>query len=141
MEFNLQYRDPFKRPRSELNDRNCELLHHINWYTGGLMFKNNPGYFACVFALGLSTVSALALAVDNLSAKDKQFITKAAQAGHAEVAAGKIAAGKSTSDEVKKFGDQMVQDHGKAGDELSAIAKTKGVTPPSEPDAAHKKMA
>jgi putative membrane protein len=102
------------------------------------MFKHNRIHVALALALA---IPLSAFAADALSSKDKQFIAKAAQAGHAEVAAGKIANSKSTNDEVKKFGDQMVQDHGKANDELGAIAKTKGITPPSEPDAAHKKLA
>jgi putative membrane protein len=33
----------------------------------------------------------------------------------------------------------MVQDHGKANDELKQVASTKGITLPTEPDSAHKK--
>jgi putative membrane protein len=35
----------------------------------------------------------------------------------------------------------MVDDHGKANDELARIAQGKGVTPPAEPDAAHQRLA
>ena len=74
----------------------------------------------------------------SLSSQDKQFITKAARAGYAEVAAGKLASSKATDPEVKRFGEQMVQDHTKAGDELKQIAETKGVAVAIEPDAVHK---
>src|SRR4051794_40796246 len=60
-----------------------------------------------------------------LSAQDRNFATKAAQAGLAEVAAGKLAASNGGSDAVKKFGEQMVQDHGKANDQLKQIAQAK----------------
>jgi len=72
---------------------------------------------------------------------DKTFASKAAQAGHAEVEAGKIATSRSSNAEVKKFAEQMITDHSKAGQELEQIARAKGVTLPAEPDAAHKKLA
>ncbi|HEV7822938.1 MAG TPA: DUF4142 domain-containing protein [Burkholderiales bacterium] len=78
---------------------------------------------------------------NSLSSKDRQFISKAAQAGHAEVAAGKLAASQASSDEVKKFGQHMVDDHGKANEELARIAQAKGITPPAGPDAAHQRLA
>ena len=75
-----------------------------------------------------------------LSSTDKAFMEKAARAGHAEVAAGKLASGKAMNDQVKKFGERMVQDHGKAGDELKKIAQGKDIKLPEEPDSAHKKL-
>ena len=85
--------------------------------------------------------STVGLAADSsLASKDKEFMEKAARAGHAEVAAGKLASTKATNEQVKKFGERMVQDHGKAGNELKKIAQAKGVTLPEEPDDAHKKL-
>jgi len=75
------------------------------------------------------------------TAQDKTFASKAAQAGHAEVEAGKIATSRSSNPEVKKFAEQMITDHSKAGQELEQISRAKGVTLPAEPDAAHKKLA
>ncbi len=43
-----------------------------------------------------------------LSTKGKQFMMKAAQAGHAEVETGKLAATNAGSDDVKKFAQRMV---------------------------------
>jgi len=62
-----------------------------------------------------------------LSAKDKAFMKEAAQGGMMEVEMGKMAQQKGKSDDVKKFGARMVADHGKANNELMAIAKKKGV--------------
>ena len=76
-----------------------------------------------------------------VSAQDREFATKAAQAGHAEVTAGKLAASKASSGDVKKFATQMVDDHTKSGDELKPIAESKGIKLPAEPDAAHKQLA
>ena len=75
---------------------------------------------------------------NGLSSQDKQFVTKAMQAGHAEVAAGKVAASKGENADIRKFGEQMVQDHSKAGDELMRIAGTKGAKIPAEADFVHK---
>ncbi len=89
------------------------------------------------------TMPGLSSAADNssLSEKDKNFIIKAAQAGDAEIAAGKLAATKSSTPEVKQFGEEMVRDHTKAGDELKQIAQAKGVALPTEPDLEQKQLA
>ena len=58
---------------------------------------------------------------------DLKFIRAAAQAGMDEVALGRVAAEKGTSDEVKKFGQHMVDDHSKANEELMTLASNKGV--------------
>jgi len=68
-------------------------------------------------------------------ASDKQFVTKAAQGGMAEVELGQLAASKGSNDAVKQFGQKMVDDHGKANEELKSLAQQKNITLPSEPDA------
>jgi putative membrane protein len=50
----------------------------------------------------------------------------------AEVELGKLAAEKASSDDVKKFGQRMVDDHSKANDELKALAASKKITLPAE---------
>ena len=101
----------------------------------------------CVFASATLTFAADTKtrqdkdAAAELSAQDKRFMTKAAQAGHAEIATGKLAASKSLNDDIKEFGQQMVDDHSKTNDELGLLARTKGFALPSEPDAAHKQLA
>jgi putative membrane protein len=52
----------------------------------------------------------------------------------AEVQLGKLAAEKALSQEVKQFGQRMVDDHGKANDRLKQLATTKGVNLPTELD-------
>jgi putative membrane protein len=51
---------------------------------------------------------------------------------------GRIAASKATDPDVKQFGQRMVDDHGKANDELKSLASQKNVTVPAELDAKHK---
>lgn len=69
---------------------------------------------------------------------DRKFATEAAQDGLAEVALGKLATQKASDPAVKAFGQHMVEDHGKANEELKSLAKQKGWTLPDEPAAKHK---
>jgi putative membrane protein len=68
---------------------------------------------------------------------DTAFANKAAIGGMAEVALGKMAAGKATNASVKDFGSMMVMDHGKANAQLMAIAQKKNITLPAGLDAEH----
>ena len=63
---------------------------------------------------------------------DQRFVTEAAAGSMAEVELGKLAAGKAQNDEVKQFGQRMVTDHGKANEQLTALAKQKGYTLPKQ---------
>jgi len=71
---------------------------------------------------------------------DGAFVMKAAQANMAEVELGKLATEKAMRDEVKKFGQMMIDDHTKAGDELKMIATQKNITWPTEIDREHKAL-
>lgn len=75
-----------------------------------------------------------------VSMADKTFIKKAAQGGLAEVELGKLATEKASNEEVKKFGQRMVDDHTKMLDDLKQLAQSKGVELPGSPgmgDKAH----
>ena len=98
---------------------------------------------------GAATAAAAKAPVDksasksaaSLSHADREFAIKAAQAGLAEVAAGKLAASNAANAEIKKFGEHMAQDHAKANDELMQIAQSKSLALPAEPDRSHQRMA
>lgn len=77
----------------------------------------------------------------SMSKADQKILMSIAQANMAEIEAGKMAQSKSTNDEVKKFAQQMIDDHGNAEKEVEQLAQSKGVTLPTEPDAKHKAMA
>jgi len=62
-------------------------------------------------------------------------------AGNAEVQLGQLAAQHAANPDVKAFGEMMVKDHTKAGEELKPIAQKLGVTLPTELDAKHKALA
>src|SRR5215212_3687419 len=68
---------------------------------------------------------------------DHKFATEAAMGGTMEVELGRIAASKGASDEVRQFGQRMVDDHSKANAELMQLASGKGMTLPTAPDAKH----
>jgi putative membrane protein len=61
---------------------------------------------------------------------DKIFLRKAAEGGIAEVKLGQLAAEKAGSDEVKAFGQKMVDDHSKLNDEMAVVADAMGVRLP-----------
>jgi putative membrane protein len=80
---------------------------------------------------------ATAGAGSQLSAADRRFVDKAAEAGMAEVQAAQLAQQKSTDPKVKQFAQQMITDHTQANQKLLALAQQKGVTPPTELSARH----
>ncbi len=63
---------------------------------------------------------------------DAVFVRQAAEGGLAEVELGKLATQKATSDDVKKFGQRMVDDHSKANDQLKDVASKKNITLPAD---------
>jgi len=75
---------------------------------------------------------------DQKPSADQHFVTDAAVGGMAEVELGKLAADKAANADVKKFGQRMADDHGKANDELKSLAQSRQITLPSAIDAKHK---
>jgi putative membrane protein len=76
----------------------------------------------------------------NRMTADSNFATKAAQGGMAEVQLGNLAKDHAASDDVKKFGQMMVDDHTKANDELKSIAAKKNITLPTSINAKQQAM-
>lgn len=72
-------------------------------------------------------------AKDQLDGDDEDFLENAAQSGAAEKEGSKMAQEKAKNPDVKAFADKMIQDHTKVSEELAALAKSKGYTPPTEP--------
>jgi len=64
---------------------------------------------------------------------DNAFILKAANSNMFEIESSKIAVSRSKNADVKKFAQQMITDHTKAGSELKTIA---GAKVPTDPDPA-----
>ena len=80
---------------------------------------------------------SLAAAASN----DADFAAKAADGGMTEVILGKLAEQKASDPQVRMFGQRMVADHGKANDELKAIASKNHITLPDQPGMKHKELA
>lgn len=68
------------------------------------------------------------------------FVTKATQAGLAEIELGKLAQTRSSDPKVKEFAATMVNDHTKANAELSTLAKRKNLEVPTALDDKHATM-
>jgi putative membrane protein len=62
--------------------------------------------------------------------QDKMFLRKAAEGGIAEVKLGQLAAQKGSSDDVKAFGQKMVDDHTRLNKEMAQVADSMGVMLP-----------
>lgn len=66
---------------------------------------------------------------------DTAFAMAAARGGLAEVEMGKLAAEKASNPDVKAFGQQMVEDHGKANKHLKSVAAKEHMTLPASMNA------
>ncbi|HMJ63091.1 MAG TPA: DUF4142 domain-containing protein [Bryobacteraceae bacterium] len=65
-----------------------------------------------------------------MRSQDTVFAMAASRGGMAEVEMGKLAAEKASSPDVKAFGQQMADDHGKANDQLRRAADKQNLTLP-----------
>ena len=74
-----------------------------------------------------------------LAQEDQSFVRKAAESGHMEVEASKLAQQRAHSQEVKTFAEMMIKDHTAANEELGSIAASKGMTPPAAPSSSQQK--
>ena len=75
-----------------------------------------------------------------MKAGDSTFAMKAAQGGMAEVKMGQLAADKATNPDVKAFGQQMVDDHTKANNDLKSVAQAENMTLPTDVNAKQQAM-
>lgn len=88
-------------------------------------------------AVAFATLSSMALA--DMSGAD--FVDEASAKGMAEIEGATIALTKTTSADVKSFAQKMIDDHGEANKELSAIAESKKLEVSSEADLMNKAKA
>ena len=68
---------------------------------------------------------------------DRRFVKEAALGGMTEVELGKLAAQKASRDDVKQFGQKMVDDHTKANDQLKQVASKENIPVPDALDSKH----
>lgn len=65
---------------------------------------------------------------------DRKFLNEAAASGLAEVKLGQLATKQAANEDVKKFGQRMIDDHSRMNSDLTKLAQPKGVTPPQTLD-------
>ena len=70
-------------------------------------------------------------------ADDGKFVKDAAIGGMTEVALGKLAQEKASSEAVKQFGQKMIDDHSKAGEDLKKAATKASISVPDSIDSKH----
>lgn len=73
----------------------------------------------------------------DLARQDMRYFTDMAQDNMAEVQTGKLAQEKAQSEDVKKFAQHMVEDHGQMLDEQQSIAEAKNIQMPKQPKKEH----
>lgn len=76
----------------------------------------------------------------NASQSDRDFMVRAAQGNMAEIRLSQLALQRASSDEVKNYAQQMIQEHTQANRQLMTIASRKGVTLPTNIDAQHRQI-
>ena len=113
------------------------------------MSIKNCGFLCCAIVVGLWSVAtaqegdttksaAAAKPAAKLSMADQKFVKEAAQGGMSEVELGQLAVEKGSSEEVRKFGQQMADDHARANDRLKELAASKGIKLPMTPNVTQK---
>src|SRR5436190_22535547 len=68
---------------------------------------------------------------DGKMENDAEFAVEVAEGGMLEVRLGQLAQANSNSTQVKRFGQMMIDDHSKAGEELQNLARTKNISLPA----------
>ena len=90
--------------------------------------------------MGLATAMALTLGVGSTmaqtsttkaSTQDKLFLKNASDGSLFEIKTSELALKKSNSDDIKKYAQQMIDDHNKMMTQMQPIAAQAGVTPPT----------
>lgn len=91
-----------------------------------------------IFLIGISIAAMLfccragtAQNTTNPSQNDKNFVRSAVEGGNAEVVLGQLAVQKASSEDVRQFGEKMIADHKRLGDQISDVAHAEGMRPPA----------
>jgi len=91
---------------------------------------------AALLVMAIGFTAASAAPQSKLARADAEFLKKAAEAEQTEVAAGKVAVAKAVNTQVRGFAQQMIDDHTRHNEELSALAASKGLQLPRDPSMA-----
>src|SRR4051812_28926361 len=109
---------------------------------GGIMNRKRIQEVAVACVLVLMTGPGVGTAqTGKASSTDKKFVKEAKQGGMAEIQLGQVASQKAQSEDVKQFGQHMVDDHTKLNEQMKPIASQLGITPPTSLDNKHQAIA
>jgi putative membrane protein len=72
-----------------------------------------------------------------LSKQDREFLDEAGQGGLYEVRAGQLAVQRAQANDVKQFGQRMIDDHTAVNGRLQKLAQAKGLNVPAQLDKKH----
>ena len=78
--------------------------------------------------------------VDGVARGDQNFVEDLSYAGMAEIELGRLATQRGSHAEVKRFGQMMIDDHTKAGNELKQIATQHNLQQPAGLDEKHREI-
>lgn len=106
--------------------------------------KTLTAMIICAGVCGMSLASP-ALAQDNTVATTTKvdrttFVNMATSSNLLEIQSSEIALQRAKSEDVKAFANQMIQDHTKATEEMTALLQKKNIAAPKELDPKHKQM-
>lgn len=94
--------------------------------------------FAGILSAQVSTDSSSSprpgIMTTELSRRDRNFLEKAAQSGHKEVAVSQAVVSRLVTPGAKDFAQRMIADHTAASTELQALAMKRGITLPTPKD-------
>lgn len=112
----------------------CAVLGVV-WAQAALMSAHaaQPSAASAPPTLSIASAPASEASDGKLAHADRRFLKEAAYAGLAEVEASKVATGKASNAEVKRFAQQMIDDHTHVAAELETLAKGKDFKLPTEP--------
>ncbi|WBO21907.1 DUF4142 domain-containing protein [Sphingomonas abietis] len=85
--------------------------------------------------LAATSGAGMAAAAVTATPADRAFVAKVSQGGMFEVAAGKLAETRGSTQDIRDFAAAEVHDHNLVGDKLKAISSREGVTFPARPNA------
>jgi putative membrane protein len=102
-------------------------------FAPGLLAQSKDGQQAEKSPRAEKKSSKSEAAKSGIQGRDLKYFNDLAQANMAEVEAAKLAQDKAQSEEVKKYAQHMVEDHGKMLEEQQQMAKTKNVEVPKQP--------
>lgn len=122
-----------------------------NTFSGAILFAGACAVLALVLTAGVSNAqnsNSGTTGNDNAGGHtgghgsgkmtaDARFVMFAAMGGMAEVEMGRLAVQKGASEDVRQFGQRMIDDHTRANEELMRIVSPKGMMPPTTLDAKH----